>query len=147
MKGKWKLLLILPVAAVICFIFFNSTLSNASSGAISKQVARFFSPILNPFQVIRNGHYQRMIRKIAHFVEFFALGGCLGWIAGKLKCKGRWAITAVLAVLIACADEIIQCFSADRSNSFFDVVIDVAGALCGMAAIVLIKKYRTNRGK
>ena len=52
----------------------------------------------------------------------------------------------MLAVVIAFSDETIQSFSADRTNSVFDVCIDLAGAACGMIAVSLLKKYKKQRG-
>lgn len=146
MTRKHWLWIMLAVAFVIGFIFFNSLLSDAQSSSISVLVSQFFRPVLNPFQVIAPGSYRKLIRKLAHFVEFAVLGGCLGFGAQKLKFKGKWVIAVVLALVIACSDEIIQSFSADRTNSVFDVCIDLAGAVCGMIAVSLLKKYNKQRG-
>ena len=146
MKRKHWLWIMVSVLAVIGFIFFNSSLSYTKSDSISILVSQFLRPVLNPFQVIPAGSYRRLIRKLAHFVEFAVLGGCLGFGAQKLKFPGRWVVAAVLAVVIACADETIQSFSAERTNSIFDICIDLAGAACGMIAVHLMKKYKKQRG-
>lgn len=142
MKRRYWLLSIAAVVAVVGFIFFNSVLSDAQSDKISSFVGQFLRPVLNPLQVIPTGTYRKLIRKLGHFIEFAVLGGFLAFGAQKLDFKGKWIVAAALAVLIACFDETIQRFSADRTNSIFDICIDLAGSACGMITVNMIKKQK-----
>ena len=71
-----------------------------------------------------------LLRKMAHFTEFAALGMLLAWLHGMLQ-KGKlrpflWGVAA------ASADETIQCFVPDRGPAVKDVCIDSAGVLTGI---------------
>ena len=71
-----------------------------------------------------------VIRKLAHFTEFTALGLCLTWLFGMLQ-KGRLP-AALWGVAAACVDESIQLFVPDRGPGLRDVGIDTCGVLTGM---------------
>jgi len=119
------------------FIFFNSFQSGEVSNATSGWVADFLRPLLNPNGWLEDKMYHKLVRKLAHFTEFGALGFCLGFLASDLLQKKKWLCAMGAAVLIACTDETIQAFTG-RTNSIKDVCIDSAGALCGIAAAAVI---------
>ena len=125
------------------FIFSNSAKSGPESNAVSGRVAEFLRPFLNPNGWIEEVQYLRLVRKIAHFVEFGALAVCLAGAAANMGIRLRWALG--LSVLTACADETLQSFTG-RTNSLKDVGIDSAGAACGILFVYLIvciiKRYR-----
>lgn len=128
------------------FIFSNSAQSGAESNAVSGRVAEFLRPLLNPNGWIEEQLYLRLVRKLAHFVEFGALGVCLSGAAVNFDFRWHWPMG--LSVLTACADETLQCFTG-RTNSFKDVCIDSAGAACGILFVYILcgilRKYRERR--
>ena len=71
-----------------------------------------------------------MLRKIAHFSEFAALGMCLAWLHGMLQ-KGKLQ-PFLWGILAASVDETIQCFVPARGPGIKDVCIDSAGVLTGI---------------
>ena len=74
-----------------------------------------------------------LIRKLAHFTEFFLLGLCLCWLFGMLKKK---KITPILwGASVACVDETIQRFIPDRSSALRDVGIDTCGVILGVCLL------------
>ena len=76
-----------------------------------------------------------VLRKLAHFTEFTALGMSLTWLHGMLE-KGK--IRPVFwGVLAAVADETIQCFVPERGPGIRDVCIDSAGVLTGIILLWL----------
>ena len=76
-----------------------------------------------------------VLRKLAHFTEFTALGMSLAWLHGMLE-KGK--IRPVFwGVLAAVADETIQCFVPERGPGIRDVCIDSAGVLTGIILLWL----------
>ena len=121
----------LCTALLICnliFIWGNSLLPGEISGAFSDWVksilAKLFSMGLEP-------HTGRgLLRKLAHFSEFTALGMCLAWLHGMLQ-KGKLR-PFYWGVLAASVDETIQRFVPDRGPSVKDVCIDAAGVLTGI---------------
>ncbi len=128
------------------FIFGNSAQGVEQTHAISGWVAEFLRPLLNPNGWIEEKLYLYLVRKIAHFVEFGALGVCLSGAAVNMDIRLRWALG--LSVLTACADETLQSFTG-RTNSLKDVMLDSAGAVCGILSVYLIlriiKRYRERR--
>lgn len=82
-----------------------------------------------------------VIRKLAHFTEYMALG-FLGtllwdmWVDRRVRC-----FLLVLAQLLASAgaDEFHQYFVPGRHASVRDVLIDVSGGIVGMAAVFCLK--------
>jgi len=133
---------------VVSFIFYNSFQSGEASNAASGWVADFLRPILNPRGRLDEDTFHALIRKLAHFVEFGALGVCLGGMAANALVRRRWLYAAVAAAATAFADESIQYFTG-RYNSIKDVGIDCSGAACGLLFVwlilLIIKRYKERR--
>lgn len=70
-----------------------------------------------------------VLRKIAHGVEFAALGALL------YRATSREAWSIGFGALYAASDEVHQAFVAGRVASATDWVIDVAGLVVGVAAM------------
>lgn len=124
----------LCITLLVCnliFIWGNSLLPGEVSGAFSDWVksilARLFSG--DPNAPAGGG----LLRKVAHFTEFAALGMCLAWLHGMLQ-KGK-LLPFLWGVLAASVDETIQRFVPDRGPSIRDVCIDSAGVLTGIVLL------------
>ena len=128
---------------VLTFIWGNSLLPGEVSGAFSDWVKR----ILEAFfaQGTPKPSSGGLLRKIAHFTEFAALGSLLCWRAGMLK-KSKAAAFGCGA-LAACIDETIQIFVPDRGPGLKDVCIDCAGVLTGMLLVLLGHTYFKGKTK
>lgn len=133
---------------IICFIFSNSLQGSEESHEASGWVADFLRPILNPNGWLDERMYHKLVRKLAHFTEFGALGVCLGGVVANVELRRRWLYSAALSVGVACVDEFIQSFTG-RTNSITDVLIDTAGALCGLVFVWFIVYFyvRWNKEK
>ena len=121
----------LCIALLICnlvFIWGNSLLPGEVSGAFSDWVKSILARLFAGGAPAHTG--RGLLRKIAHFTEFSALGMCLAWLHGMLR-KGM-AQPFLWGVLAAAADETIQLFVPDRGPSIRDVCIDSAGVLTGI---------------
>ena len=121
----------LCIALLICnllFIWGNSLLPGELSGAFSDWVKSVLAQILPVGPA--DGSGSGLLRKVAHFTEFTALGLCLAWLHGMLQ-KGRLQ-PFLWGVLAAAVDETIQCFVPDRGPGLKDVCIDAAGVLTGI---------------
>ena len=134
----------LCTALLICnllFIWGNSLLPGEISGAFSDWVKAILAKLL-PFGP-EDGSGGGLLRKVAHFTEFAALGICLGWLFGMLE-KGK-LLPFGCGVLAASIDETIQRFVPDRGPSIWDVCIDSAGVLTGIILLYLGHTYRKRR--
>lgn len=118
MKRLLKRLLLIAWLLVI-FMFSNQ------NGEVSSQLSGGFLTLLGipdiPFLHL-------LIRKIAHFSEYFILYLLFGINYGF----GRHDL--VFCLLVALSDEFHQLFIVDRAGSLVDVLIDTSGAL--MAGIL-----------
>ena len=136
----------LLLVAILAFIWGNSIMPGEASGALSGWVGQFLSKFL-PFLTTENGLH--ILRKLAHFSEFAALGMVLGWLFG-MTCPqktGKFLRPLVCGFGAACIDETIQIFSPGRYCSIVDVGIDTAGVLTGITVLFLgcAACYRINR--
>ena len=121
----------------LAFIWGNSLLPGEVSGALSKWVHTLISLIFPNGGEDSQGH--GLLRKLAHFSEFCALGVLLSWLFAMLKEK-KWAFawpSLACGCLAACVDETIQRFVPDRGPSIKDVGIDSAGVLLGIGLLSL----------
>ena len=125
----------------LAFIWGNSLLPGEVSGAFSDWVKGFLAKLFASGDMSQSGG--GLLRKLAHFSEFAALGILLSWLFGMLQKKPCFA--AVCGFLAACVDETIQRFVPDRGPSIVDVGIDTCGVLTGM--LLLFAAYRLSRNK
>ena len=121
----------LCTALLICnlvFIWGNSLLPGEISRAFSDWVKSLLAQLL-PMGP-DDGSGGGLLRKVAHFTEFTALGMLLAWLHGMLQ-KGKLQ-PFLWGILAASVDETIQCFVPDRGPGIKDVCIDSAGVLTGI---------------
>ena len=126
---------------VVCFIFRNSLKNIAQSREQSGQIVEILEPILAPVFDNSEEKMEMFIRKAAHFVEFAALGFCLGGFADGL-CSRFWKRVMLFLPLffmlaVAVTDELLQSFN-DRGSMVIDVVLDFCGGLAGLAALCVL---------
>lgn len=128
---------------LLAFIWGNSLMGAEASQAFSDFVGRILG-FLSQKEIagVTTGG-SGILRKIAHFTEFAALGMCLCWLTGMLR---KAPIQALLGgFLVACVDETIQCFVPNRGPGLLDVALDTCGAAAGIALLLaahtLLKNY------
>jgi len=101
-------------------------------------VLRFFFPHIGAAE-FTFWHY--VIRKTAHFGEFFVLGSLAFWACrrGRLpRWRATWMLQALgVALLYALMDEAHQAFVPNRTASLADSGIDSLGAAASQALIYL----------
>lgn len=135
---------------IVAFIFSNSIPSIPESRETSLSIAALLRPLLDPHHRMDDAVFHNLIRKLAHFTEFGALGVSLTALSAQFERKKRYMFGTPfgVSVLVAFCDEGLQFFTG-RGNSMKDVLIDSTGALCGMlfvAAILWLRSLRKNRG-
>ncbi len=87
---------------------------------------------------------EHFVRKAAHMTEYAVLAILLyiwlgRWQLSRLKRAGA---AAVFAMLYACSDEIHQLFVPGRAGMVSDVLVDSAGAVLGLAIVLLAGSIR-----
>jgi VanZ family protein len=73
-----------------------------------------------------------LIRKCAHFAEYFLLGALWHGYFHTTPVPHAWGRAWLTATATAAADEWIQCFVEGRSGQLSDVLLDSTGALTGI---------------
>ncbi|HHT54456.1 MAG TPA: VanZ family protein [Clostridiales bacterium] len=118
------------------FIWSNSLRSGVVSGEVSAGVTALINKML---EYLSAGSVpEHFVRKSAHFTEFAVLGLLLALSVLPLALRPKWTFAAVLSLLAACVDELLQLLSVGRSCQLTDVVIDISGAVLGVLAVMLV---------
>ncbi len=131
-KSKWKTSFVVILSFLIilnvAFIFYQSALPPAVSGAESESVKGFFVRLFGGEDTLLGGFFARYTRKIAHFAEFALLGLLSAALCRLLGGARRWWLHFPFGLLIASLDETLQHFTG-RGPAILDVGIDYAGYL------------------
>ena len=135
-------LALLIAAAIFLFSAENGEESGHLSDKIAEKILQIFGGV--DADASGEGHGDAVVsvgsvfRKIAHFIEYFALGAAFcGFFAtfsiSKLRCG---ILSAGISILYAVSDEAHQYFVPGRNASVWDVLLDSAGVLCGVLAVL-----------
>ena len=126
----------------LCLIWGHSALgqdsSAAESGWLFEHIGGLLRLIFGPEKAT-----EHLLRKLAHFGEFFLLGAEMYLLAAEC---GRTGIAAAFGVLLRCnfcafLDETIQIFSG-RGPDIKDVWLDTFGSASGILITLLILSLR-----
>ena len=123
MKKRRAVYLVLT-AAMLCFIWGNSAMSGAASGALSGRFLKYLAPLFAPL----GNKAEFVLRNLAHFSEFTLLETPKIWLTRPL----------FLGLTAACIDETIQIYSPGRASSLLDVWIDFSGVTLGVLVSLLV---------
>ncbi len=140
--GRRRAAIILSVTllATLIFIWGNSLASRDQSLQQSGWVAGLIGPLVSwlPFESLRTQEgLMHFTRKLAHFAEYFLLGGQLAGLALALRPLRAFSFFVLLlvALLVATADELLQFISA-RAPMVADIALDGIGAAAGIALVL-----------
>ena len=127
--------LILAIVVTLTIIFGFSFKGPEESKEQSDGVVEVVKPIIDPKDQMSDEEISFVVRKSAHFIEFFALGAECAllafFISRKITLSGV-VCPALFCLTSANADEFIQSFT-DRGSAVADVLLDFCGALTGIA--------------
>ena len=145
------IVLIILILVTIVFIWSNSLQSIPESQAKSIGFLNKVKPFLEIF--VGTGNVtDHLVRKLAHFTEFGALG-CELPLLLALRKRINWQSvinSAFFAMTVALTDETIQIFSG-RGSQVQDVWLDFAGSCTGILFVIvifgLIKVARNRKNK
>jgi len=134
----WIIILSIIIVANIAFIWWNSIKSRSESQLLSLGVLQLIRPLLDAIFSPENVT-DHLVRKLAHFAEFGALGTELLLLTILLrKVKLQPVLNCLFAgLVVAVVDETIQIFSA-RGSQVGDIWIDFSGVVAGVLVALLI---------
>lgn len=147
----FSVLLLLWMGLVFGFSAQNAATSSQLSGGVCHTIASLLwddfetLPIVQQQEII--GTLQVIVRKTAHFCEY-ALGGALalGFFMTFSFSRRKQVLCAVLFVAAnAVLDEGHQLFVDGRAPMVTDILLDTAGGLCAIGAILGIGYLRQRR--
>jgi len=142
MKQKKKkrisiLLVIIWMILIFVMSSFNSTESSNQSNFI-------VNIIVNIFNINNIDTLSLIIRKLAHFTEYFVLGLLVYNMINNYNKKTSFAI--IICILYAISDELHQVLVPGRSCQLLDIIIDSLGSIIGIYLLtIIINKYKHNR--
>ncbi|MDY4921353.1 MAG: VanZ family protein [Phascolarctobacterium sp.] len=128
MKYLWLLLAL----AMMCLIWYNSSLPAVESGHLSGWAAGLVLKLTELTGTVAPSNLEHLIRKLAHFMEFAILGllWCKTFADFRVSNHASTGYILLFCLLIAVLDEYIQLFSLGREGKVMDVLLDFSGSLC-----------------
>ena len=138
-KTQIKTILVVLLALLLAFIWLHSMMPAEDSAEESQRVGQFLTPFLE--LLVGEGNVtDHLVRKLAHFCEYGALGILVGALLLVKKESGifRWSYALLCALAVAVIDESIQLLADGRGAQVQDVLLDTAGSLTGLLAVWLI---------
>ena len=126
----------LLILITIGFIWGNSMKSRSESQQLSLGMLDFLRPLLGVIFSPENVT-DHLVRKLAHFTEFAALGAEFALLSVFLRKLSFQSILNCLfaGLVVAVADETIQIFSS-RGSQVIDVVLDFSGVIAGVLVLL-----------
>jgi len=121
------------LTAAVMYIIFSFSSEN---GEQSKEVSEGVLSII--IEYLGNIVSHNVLRKIAHFTEYAALGFCMSGAVYFTFNKNKFYIPLIPCVLYAASDEIHQYFVPERACRVFDVFVDSCGSSVGILIFLLI---------
>lgn len=136
--SKNKISLLLVILWMI-FIFVMSSFDATSSSNQSNFIVDIITSIINIKDIEL---LSLIIRKLAHFIEYFILGILV--INFITRYDKKIIIAILLCIIYATSDEIHQIFVPGRSCQIIDIMIDSLGSIMGIYLYKLIIKKCKN---
>ncbi|MBP1557224.1 MAG: VanZ family protein [Oscillospiraceae bacterium] len=129
-KRTCAVILLLITAALLIFIWGNSLMSRQLSHLQSEAALQAVSPLVD--SMTESGLTEPMLRKIAHFTEFFAVSAALTLLLRLFRPTSPQLIFNCLSLglMIAVVDESLQIISA-RGPLVSDILLDFCGVIAG----------------
>jgi VanZ family protein len=135
-KFIFSVILIILIFITLNFIFSNSFDSTVESSEKSDWVLEKVEPVLEKV-VGKERATVKLVRKLAHFLEFFVLGAELSILCFLNGIDKTYV--AFIGLLSATTDETIQVFSK-RGAQLTDVWIDFSAIIFAIFIVFLLEK-------
>lgn len=157
LKYKDKVLIILAIIWMGVIFMFSAQVSDESKSSSNKVTSAVVNTVISiKKENISEEKRQKIIedktfivRKTAHFTEYFILGLILIlYLQTKEKLATKYIILAIIfCTLYATSDEIHQLFVDGRSCKIMDILIDTCGSSLAILGFTSIYKLTTNLKK
>lgn len=157
LKYKDKVLIVLAIIWMGVIFMFSAQVSDESKSSSNKVTSAVVNTVISiKKENISEEKRQKIIedktfivRKTAHFTEYFILGLILIlYLQTKEKLATKYIILAIIfCVLYATSDEIHQLFVDGRSCKIIDILIDTCGSSLAILGFTSIYKITTNLKK
>jgi VanZ family protein len=130
----------IPAILWMALIFFMSSQPGGQSGNLSRLILEYLASIGIDMQAWFGDNAFWVIRKLAHFGEYFILFWLVlfGW--GDFR-RNKWKIL-LLCILYAASDEFHQLFVPGRVGDWGDVAIDSTGAFTALGIRALFTRRK-----
>lgn len=141
MKTKWPLWI--PAFVVLGFIIFFNFQSPVSTIRQTQVVQKHLVNItlavnkdaVNSTWILN----KQIIRKGAHFIEYFCLGSCVSIAAmATIRLKHKIGCSILLCCIISICDQILKIFLPTREFDCVDLIIDFGGYFVGVLVATLL---------
>ncbi len=134
----------LIVFLYILFIFSNSFQTGEASGNMSAILTVFINRIIK----IDFDNLHHIIRKLAHFIEYFILAILVIFANNKAPLfNNKFTTIFLFMVLVPLIDEFIQLFIDGRAGTLIDCIIDIAGYALYTLIYLLINRKKVDYDK
>jgi len=148
-KGWFALWWPVLLWAVVISCFSTGAFTDDKTASVIIPILRWFLPKASHHTLLLLHH---LIRKTAHFVEYFIFSLLIlrAIRAGRQDARLRWALAAIIIVAgYACLDEFHQSFVPGRTPAVSDVLLDTTGgtAAQAIAGLVLLWGHVRERQK
>lgn len=124
-------LVIIWMIVIFVMSSFNAEESSNQSGLIVSFITYIFN--INNTELV-----SLIVRKMAHFLEYFILGILM--LNVIVNYNKKIYLAYIFSILYACLDEIHQLFVSGRSGQIMDVFIDSMGIIIGILLVKFVKK-------
>ena len=130
----------ISIILVIIWMIVIFTMSSFTASESSGQSNFIVELIISMFKFNNIELISLIVRKLAHFIEYFILGLL---VFNMIRCYDKKIyIAIIICILYAISDEIHQLFVVGRSCKIMDMLIDSMGSVSGILLFKrLIKKY------
>jgi VanZ family protein len=137
----------MPAIVWMAIIFLGST-DMLSAEHTSRFLAPFLRWIDPQISLATLNAIQLGIRKLGHLTEYAVLAMLLwralrGGVRWPMKMSLLFLVAALASAIFAASDEFHQSFVPSRTGSPNDVMIDICGALAGLAICWMFARRRT----
>ena len=141
---KLAKLVLLSIAWIIV-IFSFSLQSGDESGKLSGGIVAWIVGLFFPEDFVHIELVHFLVRKAAHFTEYFILGVLLSLTIREAKWKRILLAPWIMGTCVAICDETIQLFSDGRAGQITDVMLDSSGVFTGCAMLALVLLFIEQR--
>lgn len=132
------------ITLIFSFSLQPADVSSEMSSGFGKMLMETFVPgLLEELEAMpeeQMGLMHHLLRKCAHFTEYFVLGALMMLTLMQTAFRYRIPTGIGACALVAVVDETIQRFVPGRSGQATDVMLDCVGAAVGICAVVLVRK-------